>query len=199
MARRRPLLVLACVSALSACMQPYSTPKPFEVESGGQSLDDASGTSTTTTSTTAPAETTEALPMSTGAAAETTGTSTTGDATTGTSTSGTSTTDTSTGTTAPDTTTTGDPHDECISLFEPGDECGECLCDKCLAAQMACAADEGCTEIRKCADFWGCNGILCDGPCSDILNKYGGVYGPSGLLSIELGKCRSFDCPIYCD
>ncbi len=199
MARRRSLLALVCVAVLPACMQPYSTPQPFAIETGGKPPDDTTGVDTTA------AETTVEPGTSTGAVTATTGTSTGGTTTTGTSTGEATTeattealsTSTSTGTTAADTTT-GDPHDVCIESYEFGDECGECICDKCLDAWQTCNDDEGCRLIRACAVKWECVAFECDGPCASLLFKYGGIYGPHGSLAVLLGQCAVQKCGIYC-
>lgn len=194
MARRRSLLALACAGALHACMMPYSTPQPFAVETGGKAPDDG----TTGDGTTA-AETTGEAGTSTGAVTATTGAST-GGSSSGTTTGEATTealTSTSTGTTAADTTT-GDPHDVCIASYEFGDECGECICDKCLDPWQKCAADEGCVKIRACAVLTECAGFECEGPCATPLFEHGGLWGPSGSLAVLLGQCATQKCGIYC-
>lgn len=133
----------------------------------------------------------------------TTGGTTLDPALTGTSTGEGSTTGT-TGTTTGDDTTAGgttvvEPYDQCMMQTEPGNECEECICDKCLTEWLACQEDEGCLAIRACALLNTCAGVECLWVCEPVHSKYGGLYGPSGALAIELGLCATMPCGLYCD
>lgn len=106
---------------------------------------------------------------------------------------------TATTTTAPDTgMETGGDLEMCLGMVDPGDACGECACNNCLAELHDCQTDEGCTAIRMCAQEAMCGGIDCLGPCGDTINMYGGLGGPSAQKALTLSGCVDDNCPGLC-
>ena len=78
-------------------------------------------------------------------------------------------------------------------------EVGDCNCGSCACELAACQADEGCTAIRECAQEMGCLGIECLEPCGDVIEMYGGVAGPSGMIGLMLSACvEASGCPTQC-
>lgn len=134
-----------------------------------------------------------------GTANQSTGVDTTGADTTTTGVDASTGADTTT--TDVDGTSTGelDPIEQCLQEVELGDECGECSCMSCLEELRACQMDEGCVEIRICAQEAGCGGLDCLGPCSSVITLYGGPFGESGMLAQAIGYCVGTECPGLCN
>ncbi|MCB9584331.1 MAG: hypothetical protein H6718_02980 [Polyangiaceae bacterium] len=90
----------------------------------------------------------------------------------------------------------------CIDTGTSGcDEVTVCGCNACACLLAECVADEGCTEIRACAKEKRCEGVTCASPgvCQDVINKYGGITGPSAGLGLRITACLSdAECPALC-
>lgn len=96
--------------------------------------------------------------------------------------------------------TTADPDavEMCKMGADPQTACSDCACENCLEQTLACRADEGCREIRKCAQDNGCSGVGCLGPCGPVINMYGGLGGMSAQLGLDLSSCVEEFCMAEC-
>ena len=106
-------------------------------------------------------------------------------------------------TTAPETSETtdpsgGDPVDQCKMMADPMTPCSDCVCENCLEQLQACEADEGCTAIRMCAEETGCTGLDCLDVCGDVIDMYGGAFGPSGMKGLAVSMCLMSSCANEC-
>jgi len=93
----------------------------------------------------------------------------------------------------------GDPVEQCKMMADPMTECSDCVCENCLEELQACQADEGCTAIRMCAEETGCTGLDCLDVCGDVIDEYGGPFGPSGMLGLEISMCLMGSCDAECN
>jgi len=179
---RRPKLEPLLLAALVACAGCFTDYAP--------NIGDDTGTSSSSSSSTDPGTTGTSSGETTGTSSGDPIVDTVGDSDSSSSSGSTS----STTIMLPETTTTTpvDPYDQCVAqtMFE----CGECLCDKCLAEYTACAADRGCVAIETCAVEFGCNGAECLGPCGDVIDMYGGFGGESLELAIDFSNCFNNSC-----
>ncbi len=105
-------------------------------------------------------------------------------------------------TTSPETTDTtdsgGDPVEQCKMMADPMTECSDCVCENCLMELQECEADEGCTAIRMCAEETGCTGLDCLDVCGDVIDMYGGAFGPSGMKGLAVSMCLMGSCANQC-
>ncbi len=91
-------------------------------------------------------------------------------------------------------TGSGDPVlDACLEIAAT--ECETCACNLCLDPLYACQQDVGCVAMRDCAQQTGCVGADCLEPCGAVIDMYGGPFGSSGALALELSDCLSATCP----
>lgn len=91
-------------------------------------------------------------------------------------------------------TGSGDPVlDACLDIAV--DACQQCACNLCLDPLYACQQDPGCVAMRDCAEQNGCQGADCLEPCGAVVDMYGGPFGASGALALELSDCLVASCP----
>jgi hypothetical protein len=100
------------------------------------------------------------------------------------------------GTTAAEGDTgSGDPVlDACLDVAI--NECETCACNLCLDPLYACQQDPGCVAMRDCAEQAGCAGTECAEPCGAVIEMYGGYFGESATLALELSECLEPACPV---
>lgn len=91
-------------------------------------------------------------------------------------------------------TGSGDPVlDACLDIAV--DACQQCACNLCLEPLYACQQDPGCVAMRDCAEQYGCQGADCLEPCGAVVDMYGGPFGASGALALDLSDCLVASCP----
>lgn len=94
----------------------------------------------------------------------------------------------------PAETGSGDPVlDGCLAIA--ANACETCACNLCLDPLYACEQDAGCVAMRDCAEQAGCEGPDCLEPCGAVIDMYGGPFGSSGALALELSDCLASTCP----
>jgi len=92
-------------------------------------------------------------------------------------------------------TGSGDPVlDACLDVA--ANDCETCACNMCLDPLYACQQDPGCVAMRDCAEQAGCAGTECAEPCGAVIEMYGGYFGESATLALELSECLEPACPV---
>jgi hypothetical protein len=98
----------------------------------------------------------------------------------------------------------GSPNDPALCLqqglnYNTCDTILNCVCNTCASKFLDCDANEGCTEIMKCALATGCRGVDCASVCQDVINANGGLStgNPAVSLALALSECQT-GCPTTC-
>jgi len=86
---------------------------------------------------------------------------------------------------------TGGGQQLCTSVAQ--NQCQRCLCNGCYDALTQCVTDIGCALILACVEQSGCSGINCyqPGTCQPIIDKFGGIGGPSLKQVFGIAACAS--------
>ena len=82
-----------------------------------------------------------------------------------------------------------------------GNTCDTCICQHCLAPEINCDTDSGCTAMNECAQSKACSTIAScytAATCQTVIDQYGGPSGASAQHFNTLGACVMGACPGIC-